>query len=307
MEKLIEITGGGYAAKINLSKGANCISLTHENYGARILREPDRQKGIDNPYLYGMPILFPANRISGGGFEFEGRSYRFPINEPATGCHLHGLLHTTAFEAEQTGESEVKCVFDQPYLDFPHRFRMEISYSLSDRGFKQVTEITNLSEENMPVLLGFHTTFNVCFLKSTRPQDVRVFTEVSDLIERNMSTYLPTGRILPADSITNDLKAGTFSMGEGSLSRHYRADGRGRIELLDTARQIKVVYENDEKFKWRLFYSGDMGEYICLEPMNCLANCPNAPFDRNYGGFDYIAPHASKQYVSKLHLQEVSP
>ena len=73
MERIYEIKHGDYTAKINLSRGANCVSLRNKKYNAVILREPDYDKVPDNPYLYGMPILYPANRISGGRFEFEKR------------------------------------------------------------------------------------------------------------------------------------------------------------------------------------------------------------------------------------------
>jgi galactose mutarotase-like enzyme len=70
MDKKIYIRGGGYRAAIDPLRGANCISLSHES-GASLLREPPKDGILDNPYLYGMPILFPVNRISGGSFEFE--------------------------------------------------------------------------------------------------------------------------------------------------------------------------------------------------------------------------------------------
>ena len=66
------IKSNNYIAQINVSRGANCISLRHEGYGAKILREPEYTR-LDNPYLYGMPILYPNNRISGGRFSFENR------------------------------------------------------------------------------------------------------------------------------------------------------------------------------------------------------------------------------------------
>ena len=81
---LEHIRAGDYTATIDLSAGANCIRLRNEKYGAALLREPPENP--DNPYLYGMPVLFPVNRISGGRFRFQGREYVFPINEPATGC-----------------------------------------------------------------------------------------------------------------------------------------------------------------------------------------------------------------------------
>lgn len=303
MDKIIEIRAGDYRAKINCSRGGNCISLRNVRLGAQILREP-KDGTLDNPYLYGMPVLFPVNRISGGSFTFEGRRYRFPINEQATGCHLHGLLHEMPFVVAERGENFVKCVFEKPYLEFPHRFRMELTYALSENGLEQTTRITNLSETNMPVLLGFHTTFNVCFLDSARKENIRAFAEVSQEIQRDMETYLPTGVMLPPDTITTQFQNGSFSPAGKGISRHYRADGLGRMELRDLESGIALVYENSQNFPWRLLYSGTGEEYICLEPMTCVVNCPNGPFDPAESGFKYLKPNQSEEYISKIYLRE---
>lgn len=301
---IIRLQAGDYTAFINPERGANCISLRNSKYKAIILREPNKSGVLDNPYLYGMPILYPANRISGGSFEFEGRTYKFPINEPATNCYLHGDLHQMEFETAEIGKSFVRCVFEKPYLDFPHSFRIEIMYSVSENGLEQITKITNLSDENMPNFLGFHTTFNVPFVKNSTPENVRLFAEVKDEIERDKK-YLPTGKILPCDDVTAKINQGDWTPLEKVISRHYKVQNHGRIELTDIGQGIKLVYENDKKFEWRLFYNGNADSYICLEPMNCMANCQNAPFDRGFSGFDFIPPHSSKEYVSKIYLKEV--
>lgn len=306
MERIVQIESGSYSAKINLNRGANCISLRNSEYGAVILREPDYSEELDNPYLYGMPILFPVNRISGGCFEFEGREYRFPINEPNTNCSLHGELHRTPFELRESGRDFVRCVYtsDPPYPGFLHRFRVEICYSLDDGGFHQKTTVSNLSEKNMPVFLGFHTTFNVPFAEGSRAEDIRVLAQVSDEIERNMAVYLPTGRILPPDAVTDRFNSGEFMPFEQKLSRHYKSGSSGEIRLRDCEKRLEVVYKNDEKFGWRLLYNGNADEYICLEPQTCMANCMNAPFDRTYSGFDFIEPGSSKEYESEIYLQK---
>lgn len=124
MEKIIKIQSGDYSAKINLSRGANCISLRNKRYDAKILREPNYSKELDNPYLYGMPILYPVNRISGGSFMFDCRKYIFPINEPNTNCHIHGFLHNSEFKLAEQTENGVICTLesDEIYPKFPHRF-----------------------------------------------------------------------------------------------------------------------------------------------------------------------------------------
>lgn len=54
MENIINLKSGNYEAKVNLSRGANLISLTNSKYNADILRTPDYSK-LHNPYTYDMP------------------------------------------------------------------------------------------------------------------------------------------------------------------------------------------------------------------------------------------------------------
>ena len=301
---IVKLQAGDYTALINAERGANCISLRNSKYNAVILREPNKSGVLDNPYLYGMPILYPVNRISGGSFEFEGRIYRFPINEPQTNCHLHGMMHEMEFEISEIGDSFVKCVFERQYLDFPHRFRVEMKYSLSENGMLHKTKITNLSSENMPNFLGFHTTFNIPFLKGALAENVRLYAEIGNEIERDRN-YLPTGKLLLYDDVAEKINIGEFMPLEKVISRHCKSKKGGQIELTDIKQGIKLVYENDEKFGWRLFYNGSADDYICLEPMTCMANCQNSPFDREYAGFDSIAPYSSKEYVSRIFLEKM--
>ena len=297
----ITLIGGGYTAIIDEKRGANCISLRHAASGARLLRERGAEERTDNPYLYGIPILYPVNRIAGGCFTFEGRTYTFPVNEPQTQCHLHGTLHETPFTVTDRGEDFVTCVFDRPYLNFPHRFWLEMTYRLSEKGMEQTVRVKNLSEQNMPHFLGFHTTFCVPFLEGAQAEDVRIFAEIGEEIERG-ATYLPTGNILPPDAVCRAFNAGTFSPQQTPLSRNCKAIKSGKIVMRDIRRHIALVYDVDRQFPFRLFY-GQADGYMCLEPMTCIANCQNAPFSRDAAGFDSIPPHGERVYRSAIYLK----
>lgn len=307
-KNVITLRAGDYTARLNLQAGANCISLRNERYRAVLLREPGDPEKPDNPYLYGMPILFPVNRISGGRFLFEGREYVFPINEPATGCHLHGMLHQEEFRlAECTGWKAV-CVYrarcSGDYLQFPHAFEVRMEYRLSDEGLQHTTQVTNYSSENMPVLLGFHTTFNAGFTAASKPQDIRVLVPIREEYERNMQNYLPTGKKPVFDEVSTALNTGTFDPYAGPVSRHYRSASPGKMVIYDAGADLSLVYENDEKYAFRLIYNGPADGYICLEPQTCLANAANSPFGREEAGFDWIAPGQEKTYVSKIRIAE---
>ena len=303
MNQIIILTCGQMTAKINASRGANCISLRHSGYKANLLREPN-YRDLDNPYLYGMPILFPVNRIEGGTFTFEGRTYTFPINEPNTGCHLHGTVHETPFEVVRQTETEAVFRLDvEERNGFPHRHTIELSYLLTEADLSITASVTNHSAENMPCFLGYHTTFRVPFVEDSDPKNTFVLADVSHLVERNMETYLPTGRILADDEHTLEMQAGRFPALKLPMSRHYRAFGENRIQLLDRKKGLKVVYENDPDLCWRLFYNGNADEYICLEPQTCLVNCQNSDYDRSFSGFAFVTPGETKVYRSKIHLE----
>lgn len=303
-QNCLAVSGGGYTARIDLQRGANCVSLRNEKYGAVILRE--RGKVLDNPYLYGMPVLFPVNRISGGRFSFEGREYVFPVNEPATGCHLHGLLHETPFSLLEKTDSKVSCIYRAdartPYLRFPHSFELQMDYELSEKGLRHTTRVTNCSDTNMPVLLGFHTTFNARFCPGGG--DIRVLAQLEKEYARNMKNYLPTGKMPAFDEVSASLNGGTFDPFSAPISRHYRSAGDGRMVIYDKGNDLSVVYENDEKLGFRLIYNGNADGYICLEPQTSLANSPNSPICREEAGFGWLEPGQTAVYTSRIYIGE---
>jgi len=169
----------------------------------------------------------------------------------------------------------------------------------------QKTEIFNLSDSNMPSFLGFHTTFNAPFIPHTPYEDITVLADVGEEIERNMSNYLPTGRILKEDDITRQFLSGDFRPAESKISRHYKSSGEGRIELWDRKNGLKTVYANDSKLGWRLFYNAIADDFICLEPQTCMADCQDSEMDREWTGFDFIPPMESKVYVSRIYIDKL--
>ena len=301
IDKIEEIKYGNNVAKINISRGANCFSLSMGV--CNLLREPDYTKELDNPYLYGMPILFPVNRISNGKFEFEGREYKFPINEPETNCHLHGRIHESAFELAIKEDNRIICKYtpdsDDPYVKAGHNYRIEIEYMLNSEGFHQCTSVINLSDSNMPVMIGFHTTFNTLFADG-RKDETYVYADIFEEYERSMSNYLPTGKFLEFDDVSKEISNGSFKPFDNPISRHYKASHNGKMIIYDGHNDLSVVYENDEKYQFRLIFN--RGEYICLEPQNCMANCPNSPFQREKAGFDFLKPGEVKKYCSKISI-----
>ena len=295
MYNIINLSKNDFTCKINLSLGANLISLRYKQ--DKILREPDYTKPLDNPYLYGMPILFPVNRIEGGRFTFEGREYVFPINEEKTGCHLHGDLHQTPFTLKSKSSSSLVCLYKatklNPYLNFQHEFEVEIEYKIVAHGVKIKTTFKNNSKLNMPIFLGYHTTFNA-------HENSFVKVDASFEFERN-NIYLPTGKTLAFDDVTNNLINGEFKPLSTSLSKHYKCKKHGKIAIFNKSSNYTMQYINSKNLSFRLIY-GECKDFICLEPQTCLANAANSPFSRNDSGFTYIKPNKKMVFNSFIKI-----
>ncbi len=157
----------GYKAEVVPKYGMNCIKALCENPGVDMLKTPVDIDilGNDDAFLFGIPILFFPNRISNGRFEFEGREYKFPINEVKLNNFCHGTLHRLPFEVVEYDNEHIKGFFaateNNPYLTFPHSFEIYVEYRIREDGIYQIVLIKNTSDKNMPVALGFHTTFNL--------------------------------------------------------------------------------------------------------------------------------------------------
>ena len=305
---MIELEAAGYRAQILPERGGSCISLTR--YGAQALRTPEGEESYKaNAFLFGTPLLFFPNRISSGRFTFEERTYSLPVNEPATGCFLHGTLHETAFEVTAQRSDYVSLCYRAteaaPYLTFPHAFTLTLEWLLDEEGLCQRVMFQNDSAQNMPVALAFHTTFNVPFMPDSVPENVRLTLDTSEEYGRNMQSYLPDGHVWREYPGRREMEEGRFIPCRHTISRLFRMGDAHTMRLTDTERGVQVTYRAGDTYGYWMVYNGGSREFLCVEPQSWLSNCPNAPFDRDAHGFDFIAPGKTRVYESRLSVTRV--
>ena len=97
--RAVEFSKGDYTALVIPEIGANLVRLCHTGLGAEILRTPaadEIETFRRRPQVFGMPLLFPPNRIADGRYEFDGRTYRFPITIEKEHNYHHGILKKPA-------------------------------------------------------------------------------------------------------------------------------------------------------------------------------------------------------------------
>lgn len=303
---MIELQAFGYTAQIDPMRGGSCIKLSR--FGADILRTPKSDADYETgPFFYGTPMLFFPNRISGGQFEFEDRVYTLPINEPNTGCFLHGTLHETPFKLiSQTTDSvalEYQATSQNPYLTFPHAFTITLTWKLNDEGLNQEVIFTNNSDMNMPVALAFHTTFALPFSKLSHTDAILMQLDTSIEYSRNMKNYLPDGRWATDYENKQEFDEGTFHPGPCRMSRFFKMGNRKELVLTDPIAGVKAKYQALHGYNYWMVYNGISADFLSVEPQSWLSNCPNAPFPREQTGFSYLMPGENRSYETRLCIE----
>ena len=103
-------------------------------------------------------VLIPwPNRLEDGSYEFDGRRYQLPLNEPEHRNAIHGLVRWSTWAATKREPHRVvmeHILYPQP--GYPFLLGISIEYALSDRGLHVQTTATNLGTQSCPYGSGAH-------------------------------------------------------------------------------------------------------------------------------------------------------
>lgn len=298
--------------------GGNLISLIDRTRVIPVLNTPrGAEQFREEPVLFGMPVLFPPNRIADGQFTFRGKAYRLPITEPDRNNHEHGFLFNRPWVlSDATSDDEsasVSMVFDSSsHADvlsyFPHVFRVQLDYTLQEHTIFQHVTVTNHGDNVMPCGIGFHTTFSFPFVeRSTSDSRVRLAVDQEWCLDERM---LPTGERRVTAEI-DQWKQGRRVFGE-SFDNAYTArhvaqadEATGSVaELIDEWAGVKVTYHVSSAFKHWVVYNADGRQgYISLEPYTWITNAPNLSLPPEVTGFKSLGRSESLELVSSIQVE----
>jgi aldose 1-epimerase len=294
----LELRAGEYRALALPGLGGHLISL--EDGAASYLRKPRNvAEYLLLPEAYGLPVLFPPNRIENCAFSARGLTYHFPANKGA--LHLHGFLYKRPWQVDRTGVeagedgpgAELEMSFTSPpggevYRWFPHPFRARLFYRLAEGRLFQKIEIENQDSRPMPLMLGFHTAFALD-LRERDPSAYRISIGLEDALDQDRIGAAPAGaaefrrgKILEGQEIVwGQFTAGAYSDGEGKERRGLL------IEHLRTGKRLR--YEPDEQFAyWVVWNQNGVDTFICAEPQTCAINAANMHREQDLFGFKML-------------------
>lgn len=285
--------------------GNNLIRLFDKKAGREVLRAPaDPQTLIDAPIHYGTPILMPPNRIRGGVFRFDGREYRFPINNPA-GYHIHGFHRSQPWKvvAAETRDDISAVTAEWSTRDFPdvmamypHPLTVTATYALSGTTLELAVTVRNEGELPAPFGFGLHTWFMIDGEPGewtlTLPSE-----HIWELDEFNM----PTGRLLPLTPY-EALNSG-LNLRDVNMDTVFQIGGRPRAARLSKP-GYTLKYEASDAFRqWVVYTKGVADQFICLEPYTWVTNAPNLELEPEVTGVRAIEPGALLPLIVTLTVE----
>ena len=217
-------------------------------------------------------LLIPwPNRIEDGSYEFDGRSYQLPLNEPARQNAIHGLARWSDWSVVDRMEDRV--TFEHalyPRPGYPFALELRAAYSLSEDGLAVRIEATNAGSEAAPFGAGWHPY-------------LAVEAEVVD----NVELRVPAATVLVANE--RGLPVGSAAVGDEGLDfREARPIGSARLDHCFTdlerdddgraaVRVGRITLWADETFPYLMVFTGDglpdvERRSVAIEPMTCAPN-----------------------------------
>ncbi|MDO5570963.1 MAG: aldose 1-epimerase [Bacteroidales bacterium] len=317
----VEFSAGGYSSIMIPSMGANVVSLKNTDKGIDILHSPrkeDMETFFSRPQIFGIPVLFPPNRIADGIYSWNGKTYHYPITIQNQNCYHHGILKSLPFTVTRTeinkDSVEVEAAFfsnminDGIYQNFPHLFQCRINVMLSSEGLSHTITFINDGEDEMPLGVGFHTPINIPFEKGKG--EYKMWLSAGEEWELNERT-LPTEKLLAISGEFTKLRGdGMNPVGEaiekGFTNKPIFMNGKeynGAI-FQNTKTGNAVFYETDDCFgHWTVWNNGGDKGYMCAEPQTWAINAPNLSLDADITGFRVLEGGDAWSATTKLYVK----
>ena len=208
---------------------------------------------------FGSQLLVPwSNRISGGGFEFEGRFHAIEPNVEGEPFPLHGDGFQRPWRLTRRTSTEMELVLENGAIG-PYRYHASVRYALEDGALAAVLTVENRAAMRLPYGLGFHPWFPRSPHTLLQASATRVWLED----ER----HLPTTVVSVASRTDWDFSR-AVPLPDTWVNNAFEGwDGRASIVQPDDA--IVVTIEASPSLNIFVLYSPARdADFFCFEPVS---------------------------------------
>jgi len=245
-------------------------------------------------------LLLPwPNRIAGGRYRFNGVDRQLPVNEPRTGCAIHGLTRSLRWEVVDTAGGMVVLALELPASEgYPFRLHLRVAYTLDSGGLAARVTAINRGDGPCPYGAGAHPYLRVA--GDLLIDDALLHIPADATLDAD-DRGIPTGIVRSVDGSEYDFRTprrvGALMLDTAFTRLRADADGRTRISLTTHAGAGASIWM-DGAHPFAMLYSGDtLAEEsrrrrgLAIEPMTCAPDAFNS-------GAGLIILQPGEQHVS---------
>jgi aldose 1-epimerase len=279
-----------------------CPAMGNNAYDVRVKGQPILMSPPDSlaewqrkPSQAGNPLLAPwANRLDGDAYWANGKRYLVNpevvgIRRDANGLPIHGLLlFASAWQVSQLNADEQGAevtsrleFWKHPewMAQFPFAHTIEITYRLAGGVLEVRTAIQNHSVEPMPLVIGFHSWYQI----PNAPRDqwtVRLPVREHYTLSPKV---IPTGETTPAN-----LPVPIALSGRHLDDVFGGVDPNSEFWVEAQGRRISVRF--GPKFPVAIVYTPEGRDAVCFEPMTGVADGFNLAHLGLFKGLQSVPP-----------------
>ena len=313
---VVELQDTTHQTTVSIVPSVGNIAFAMTVKGQNILRWPYASVAEfkAKPGMHGIPFMGPwANRLDEQAFYANGRRYALDMdlgNIRGGAVPIHGFLTTNdqwkvvdvkadARSARLTSQLDV---FRNPLWmkQFPFAHTIRMTYTLENGVLQVATRIENLSNDPMPVSVGFHPYFQLT--DSSRDEwTIAVGAKTNWVLS---PIKVPTGETQPIESLLPDPKAvplrdhdidDVFSDLVRDASGRAVMTVRGKSQQLDVLigpnyRAVVIYAPKPVPGSTNPATSEAGRNFVCFEPMAAITNAMNLAHKGVYKELQSIAP-----------------
>ena len=255
---------------LDTKTGASLIELHLSGISLIDLPGSSTHPLASNPY-HPSALLTPwVNRVRNGNYSFKGKNYQLPINEPALGNAIHGLLARAPFTLIQQSDSSVTLEHaykgEEPNYPFPFTFRF--CYTLTDEGALEITfEAQNTGTNPMPFACGWHPYFS---FPNTTAADLTIKFHP-------ISRFLSDSQMIPLKE--ENLQGQTeFIFSQEKVDHVFRLEPLEKhlTEFIDHKHNRSLILEQSSvQFPFLVVFQPEGYNSVAIEPMTANTDAFN--------------------------------
>jgi aldose 1-epimerase len=298
---IFRLTDAAHDVEVSVLPSVGNRAYEMKVHGKNILYFPfaDVSEFQKRPRLCGIPFLAPwADLLNEPAFWANGRKYLFnmSLGNVRGNMPIHGLLVTSPLWQVTEVAADARSAHITSRLQFwkdpdlmaqwPFAHEYEMTYSLSGGVLEVRTTVTNLSVEAMPLVLGYHSFFQIPDI----PRDEWVAHYPAHIHVIGDEHNIPTGEMRPLD-VPNPLPLRGRKLDDGFTSLERDGDGRAHFSIESGGKTVETLFGPKYPVATIWLPQGQDGqprEFICFEPLATIISGVNLAHEGKWNGLQTV-------------------